>query len=112
MLDSFRDSILENPNAYMMYGGLLIGTLLGAIVYLTNFCAMGSVSDFVNFGDWRRFRSWVLAGATAVVGVFVIQKMGVMNPADSIFLTPNFTWIGLYRVALFLASVWCFRRVA
>jgi len=94
MLDSFRDSILENPNAYMMYGGLLIGTLLGAIVYLTNFCAMGSVSDFVNFGDWRRFRSWVLAGATAVVGVFVLQKMGVMNPRDSIFLSPNFTWLG------------------
>ncbi len=94
MLDGLRDSILENPNAYMMYGGLLIGTLLGAIVYLTNFCAMGSVSDLVNFGDWRRFRSWVLAGATAVVGVFVLQKMGVMNPRDSIFLTPNFTWIG------------------
>ncbi len=94
MLDSLRDSILDNPNAYMMYGGLLIGTLLGAIVYLTNFCAMGSVSDLVNFGDWRRFRSWMLAGATAVVGVFVIQKMGVMNPRDSIFLTPNFTWLG------------------
>ncbi len=94
MLDGLRDSILDNPNAYMMYGGLAIGTLLGAIVYLTNFCAMGSVSDFVNFGDWRRFRSWVLAGATAVVGVFVIQKMGVMNPSDSIFLTPTFTWIG------------------
>ena len=94
MLDGFRDSVLENPDAYMMYGGLLIGTLLGAIVYLTNFCAMGSVSDLVNFGDWRRFRSWMLAGATAVVGVFVIQKLGIMNPRDSIFLTPNFTWIG------------------
>ncbi len=94
MLNSLRDSVLENPNEYMMYGGLLIGTLLGAIVYLTNFCAMGSVSDLVNFGDWRRFRSWVLAGATAVVGVFVLQKLGVMNPRDSIFLTPNFTWIG------------------
>ena len=94
MLDELRDSILENPADYMMYGGLLIGTLLGFIVYRTNFCAMGSVSDLVNFGDWRRFRSWVLAGATAIVGVFVLQKVGVMNPRDSIFLTPNFTWLG------------------
>ena len=94
MLDGLRDSILENPADYMMYGGLLIGTLLGFIVYRTNFCAMGSVSDLVNFGDWRRFRSWVLAGATAIVGVFVLQKMGVINPRDSIFLTPNYTWLG------------------
>ncbi len=94
MLDGLRNSILDNPNAYMMYGGLLIGTLLGAIVYLTNFCAMGSVSDLANFGDWRRFRSWVLAGATAMIGVFILDKMGVMNPRDSIFLGAGFTWIG------------------
>jgi len=94
MLDGLRDSVIEAPALYMMYGGLLIGTLLGAIVYLTNFCAMGSVSDFMNFGDWRRFRSWVLAGATAVVGVFILKSMGEFNPRDSIFLTPNFTWIG------------------
>ncbi|MCF6272449.1 MAG: YeeE/YedE family protein [Rhodobacteraceae bacterium] len=94
MIDVLRDSILENPASYMMFGGLLIGTLLGFVVYRTNFCAMGSVSDLVNFGDWRRFRSWVLAGATAIIGVFILNKMGVMNPRDSIFLTPMFTWIG------------------
>ncbi len=94
MLDGLRDSILENPGAYMMWGGLLIGTILGFIVYRTNFCAMGSVSDFVNFGDWRRFRSWVLAGATAIVGVLALKSMGVMNPSDSIYMTPMFTWIG------------------
>ncbi len=94
MLDGFRDMLIEDPGLYMMYGGLLIGTLLGFIVYRTNFCAMGSVSDFMNFGDFRRFRSWVLAGATAIIGVFVLQKLGVMNPTDSIFLTPNFTWLG------------------
>ncbi len=94
MLDGLRDSILENPSSYMMYGGLLIGTLLGFIVYRTNFCAMGSVSDLMNFGDWRRFRSWVLAGATAIVGVFVLKSMGVMNPLDTIYMTPMFAWIG------------------
>jgi len=94
MLDGLRETIVEDPAFYMMYGGLLIGTLLGFVVYRTNFCAMGSVSDLVNFGDWRRFRSWVLAGATAILGVFLLQNMGIMNPADSIYLTPNFTWIG------------------
>ncbi len=94
MLDGLRDSILESPSFYMMWGGLLIGTLMGFVVYRTNFCAMGSVSDLMNFGDYRRFRSWVLAGATAILGVFTLQKLGVMNPADSIYLTPNFTWIG------------------
>ncbi|MBL4805695.1 MAG: YeeE/YedE family protein [Rhodobacteraceae bacterium] len=94
MLDSWRDIIIESPDFYIGYGGLLIGTVFGFIVFWTNFCTMGSISDFMNFGDFRRFRAWMLAGLVAILGVYGLQKAGVMNPADSMYLTVNFGWLG------------------
>ena len=35
---------------------------------------MGSLSDIHNFGDWRRFRAWLLAAATALVGAQLLQS--------------------------------------
>ncbi len=94
MLDVWRDIIIENPAFYIGWGGLLIGTLFGMIVYYTNFCTMGSISDFMNFGDFRRFRSWLLAGLTAIIGVLVLQQLGVMDPHNSMYLSTNFGWLG------------------
>ena len=39
----------------------------------TNFCTMGSISDFMTFGDFRRFRAWILAGAMAIIGAQLLD---------------------------------------
>ena len=62
-MDMVRDAIAQNGPLFLALGGLLIGFLFGAAVFATKFCAMGSLSDIHNFGDWRRFRAWILAGA-------------------------------------------------
>ncbi len=77
---------------YVGWGGLLIGVAFGFVVYRTNFCTMGLVSDILSFGDYRRFRSWLLAIAVAVLGVGLLQMAGILNPADSMYMTPNFGW--------------------
>ena len=56
------------------------------MVFATNFCAMGSLSDIHNFGDWRRFRAWMLAGATALVGAQLLQAAGVVALDKSMYL--------------------------
>lgn len=94
MIDALRDIIIESPGFYIGWGGLLIGTLFGFIVHRTNFCTMGSISDIMNFGDYRRFRSWLLATAVAIVGVTILEAKEVANFADSIYLTPSFNWLG------------------
>ncbi|MCF6305831.1 MAG: YeeE/YedE family protein [Rhodobacteraceae bacterium] len=94
MLDIWRDLIIENPAFYIGWGGLSIGTVFGMIVYYTNFCTMGSISDFMNFGDFSRFRSWMLAGLTAIIGVFILQKMQIIEPRNAMYLTTNFGWLG------------------
>ena len=92
MLDAWKEIVIEAPEFYIGWGGLLIGFVFGFVVLRTNFCTMGSISDMLTFGDFRRFRSWLLAIAVALLGVWVLQFLGVLNTADSIYLTPNLGW--------------------
>ena len=57
-----------------------IAVVLGAVVNKTNFCTMGAVSDWVNMGDLGRIRAWMLAIAVALLGVVILENMGLVNP--------------------------------
>ncbi|HEX5599181.1 MAG TPA: YeeE/YedE family protein [Hyphomicrobiaceae bacterium] len=91
---ALRELIAENAPVALSAGGLLIGFLFGAIVFKTNFCTMGSISDIVSFGDYRRFRAWVLAAVTALVGAQLLQLSGVVELTRSMYLSPNVNWFG------------------
>jgi len=93
MLETWKEIVIENPAFYIGWGGLLIGFVFGYIVYRTNFCTMGAISDILTFGDYRRFRSWLMAGAVSILGVGILEALGVVNVAGSIYLTPNFGWL-------------------
>ena len=88
------DTVSQHAEALLALGGLLIGFAFGAVVYRTNYCAMGSLSDIHNFGDYRRFRAWLLAAATALVGATVLDAAGVVDLARSMYLAPSFNWVG------------------
>lgn len=70
--------------------------VLGAVVNKTNFCTMGAVSDWVNFGDMDRMRSWLLAMAVAIAGVVLLEAGNIVSlPADTFppYRTANFAWV-------------------
>jgi hypothetical protein len=73
-----RDLVAQHAQPVLALGGLLIGLAFGAVVYRTSYCAMGSLSDIYNFKDYRRFRAWVLAAATALVGTQLRAGAGVV----------------------------------
>jgi uncharacterized membrane protein YedE/YeeE len=75
-------------------GGFVIGLVFGAVVQRTNFCTMGGISDLVLMGDGRRFRAWLLAIAVAIIGTQALHFSGVIDINKSIYLTPNFGWLG------------------
>jgi uncharacterized membrane protein YedE/YeeE len=74
--------------------GFLVGIVFGAVGNKTNFCTMGAVSDWVNLGDKGRLRSWLLAIGVAVLLSHGMQWMGLIELDQSIYLTPNFGWLG------------------
>lgn len=74
--------------------------ILGVVVFKTNFCTMGAVSDLVNIGDTGRMRSWFFAIATAILGVAILNifNMADISLANSNqtsnppYLSSNFMW--------------------
>ena len=44
---------------------------------------MGAVSDMVNINDYGRFRAWLLAIAVAILGVSILEYMGMVNATDA-----------------------------
>jgi uncharacterized membrane protein YedE/YeeE len=94
LLTTLRDVVTQDPALYLAAGGLLVGFVFGAIVYRTNYCAMGSLSDIHNFGDYRRFRAWVLAAATALVGTQALDAAGIVDLDKSMYLAPGLNWVG------------------
>ena len=93
-MSALRDFIQRWPDLWLAIGGLTIGTVFGAIVYATHFCAMGSISDMLSFGDTRRFRAWILAAATALVGTQLLAATGVVPLEKSMYLSPQLNWFG------------------
>ncbi|MGE3246425.1 MAG: YeeE/YedE family protein [Beijerinckiaceae bacterium] len=83
--------------AYWMFlaAGFVTAALMGAIVAATNFCTMGAVSDWVNMEDKTRFRSWMLAIVVALLGVALLEPLGLVR-ADAAFppyRAPQLAWL-------------------
>jgi len=90
----------------------LMAMVLGATVQKTNFCTMGAVSDWVLMGDRRRFRSWLLAMAVAIIGVLIMEATGTVDLNDSripyrgaVFFWPRYITGGLmFGIGMTLAG--------
>jgi uncharacterized protein len=91
---TISDLISQHAQAFLALGGLLIGFAFGAVVYRTNYCAMGSLSDIHNFGDYRRLRAWILAAATALIGAQLLHAAGIVALERSMYLAPMLNWVG------------------
>lgn len=78
----------------MGIGGFIVGLLFGALTHRTNFCTMGSISDAVSFGDFRRARAWLLAIAVSIAGAHILQYAGLIDLTQSIYLGSGLNWLG------------------
>jgi uncharacterized protein len=75
--------------------------IFGAIANKANFCTMGAVSDWINIGDLSRMRAWVLAIATAVLGVGILEYLELIDmslttsneTSNPPYRTANFVWL-------------------
>lgn len=76
-----------------------LSIVFGAIANKANFCTMGAVSDWINIGDHNRMRSWLLAIATAIIGVGILEFSGNI---DLSLTTSNETSNPPYRSANFI----------
>ncbi len=83
------------PIWYVILSGFGLAIILGVVVHKTNFCTMGSISDWVNTGDKGRMYAWLLAIAVAMSGVLLLENFGVINLNTTMppYRTANFAWL-------------------
>ena len=78
----------------MIWSTFALAVVMGAIVNKTNFCTMGAVSDWVNMDDKGRMRSWLFAIAVALLGVTILESLGLANTDDAFppYRSGNLIW--------------------
>ena len=92
--------------------GFGIAVVMGAIVNKTNFCTMGAISDWVVMRDTGRLRSWALAATVAMLGMVLLESLGVINldTAYPAYRRSEFIWVEnllggiLFGIGMTLAS--------
>ncbi|HIN18981.1 MAG TPA: YeeE/YedE family protein [Gammaproteobacteria bacterium] len=74
--------------------GFGIALAFGMVANKTQFCTMGALSDWVNFGSLTRLRAWLLAMAVAIALSQAMQLMGWIDLSTAIYRSSNFGWLG------------------
>ena len=93
-MEALQETMIVSAAMYIGWGGLIIGIVFGFIVYRTNFCTMGSISDILSFGDYKRFRAWLLASATAIIGVALLERGEIADMNLSMYQSTSLAWGG------------------
>ncbi|MCV2888563.1 YeeE/YedE family protein [Ruegeria aquimaris] len=76
--------------------GLCGGIALGLAARLGRFCTLGAIEDLLYGGSDVRMRMWILAIGAAITGSFALTGAGLINPADSYYL--SIRWMPLASV--------------
>src|SRR5712672_1999236 len=75
----------------VLYAGLLIGLVYGAVELLSGFCLMSSLRGWWAQGDSRLIRSYALALGVAIAATQLLAARGVVDLGKSIYLQPSFS---------------------
>jgi uncharacterized membrane protein YedE/YeeE len=90
--------------------GFLGGIGIGLVAQKTGFCTRGAIHDVIFFDETARLRAWLVAIAIVLIGAQVLDAMTttvtddfgdtvtqpVVNLANSIYQTSNFTWLSYF----------------
>lgn len=103
----FNPDIASN---FVIWGGLLIGLLLGAVAQGTRFCTMGALADWFSYGGTARLMMWVLAVAMAATGSWVLIHYGWLDATKTNAWSTRLLWVsnifggGIFGFGMVLAS--------
>ncbi|MCB2137727.1 MAG: YeeE/YedE family protein [Rhodobacteraceae bacterium] len=71
--------------------GLFGGVLLGLAARLGRFCTLGAIEDLLYGGSDTRLRMWLVALGIAIIGSFGLMATGLLDPAQTFYLTTGFS---------------------
>ena len=82
---------MDSGSNIVVYAGLLIGLVYGAVGLLSGFCLMSSLRGWWAEGDSRLVRTYALALGVAIVATQLLAGGGIVDLGKSIYLQPSFS---------------------
>lgn len=79
---------------FPVLAGLFAGFVLGFAARANHFCTMSALERHWYAGDSTGLRTWILAGAVALVATQALAAFGLADPAGSFYVRSQFAWIG------------------
>ncbi|MDE2079988.1 MAG: YeeE/YedE family protein [Burkholderiales bacterium] len=77
----------------VLWGGLAIGAVLGALAQATRFCTMGALADWFAFGGRARLMMWLLAVMVAATGSLALAAFGWLDPTRTLPWASRLPWL-------------------
>lgn len=77
----------------VVWGGLALGLLLGAVGQATRFCVRGAIADWVAFRGPGRLVAWLVAVAVGAVSVQALVSAGLLDAGRTIYWSERFPWL-------------------
>lgn len=77
----------------VVWGGLALGLVLGAVGQATRFCIRGGIDDWVRFRSPGRLVSWLLAIAVGALAVQFLLAAGALDGSRTIYWSERFPWL-------------------
>ncbi len=78
-----------------LWGGLILGVLLGIVLQRSSFCARAALADAFDGKDKARLRAFVLAMAVTLLGTQLLAGMGLVDLAGTPYLRASVPLLGL-----------------
>ncbi|OAF11245.1 YeeE/YedE family protein [Bradyrhizobium neotropicale] len=82
---------MESSAQLVIFAGLAIGLIYGAVGLLSGFCLMSSMRGWLAEGDGRLVRTYALAVAVAIAASQILAGGGTVDLGKSIYLQPTFS---------------------
>jgi uncharacterized membrane protein YedE/YeeE len=82
---------MDSGTTIVVYAGLVIGLVYGAVGLLSGFCLMSSLRGWWAQGDSRLVRSYALALGVAIVATQLLAGGGLVDLTKSIYLQRSFS---------------------
>jgi len=78
---------------FVVWGGLVLGLVLGAVGQSTRFCVRGAIADWVQLRQPGRLVSWLLAVAVGAIAVQALVSAGAFDATRTIAWGERFPWL-------------------
>jgi uncharacterized membrane protein YedE/YeeE len=78
-----------------LWGGLVLGVLLGVVLQRSSFCARAALADAFEGRDLGRLRAFVLAMAVTLLGTQLLVGLGLVDVSGAPYLRAGVPLLGL-----------------